>query len=59
MCGCYDNLILATPMALFVRLEFPLNFRRYNIAPTDQIPIVRIDPATGEAGHNVVSFRSG
>lgn len=51
MCGRYDNLIARHAyQALFrarrlPRSNFPL---RYNIAPTDQIPIVRIDPRDGE-----------
>lgn len=51
MCGRYDNLI---PKDAYHRLfrpgRMPLsNFPpRYNVAPTDQIPIVRIDPRDGE-----------
>jgi putative SOS response-associated peptidase YedK len=50
MCGRYDNLI---PREAYVRLfgvnrlpdwNFPL---RYNTAPTDPVPIVRIDPRDG------------
>jgi SOS response associated peptidase (SRAP) len=51
MCGRYDNLIprgaYSTPFraARVPRSNFP---PRYNVAPTDQIPIVRIDPRDGE-----------
>ena len=51
MCGRYDNLIPRDAYsALFravrvPRSNFPL---RYNVAPTDPIPIVRIDPRDGE-----------
>jgi len=51
MCGRYDNLIARDAYrGLFKanrlpKSNFPL---RYNIAPTDQIPIVRIDPRDGE-----------
>ena len=51
MCGRYDNLIPRDAYsALFRAARIPrLNFPpRYNIAPTDQIPIVRIDPRDGE-----------
>ena len=51
MCGRYDNLIPRDAYgALFRAARLPLsNFpTRYNIAPTDQIPIVRIDPRDGE-----------
>jgi putative SOS response-associated peptidase YedK len=47
MCGRFDNLIARDAYrGLFKanrlpKSNFPL---RYNIAPTDQIPIVRIDP---------------
>src|SRR5262245_19637296 len=47
MCGCYDNLIAREAYRLLFKAEqlpesnFP---PRYNIAPTDQIPIIRIDP---------------
>jgi hypothetical protein len=50
MCGRYDNLIPREAYAgLFKatrvsRSNFP---PRYNVAPTDQIPIVRIDPRDG------------
>src|ERR1700751_811005 len=60
MCGRFDNLIArdAYP-GLFKanrlpKSNFPL---RYNIAPTDQIPIVRIDPRDGE--REVVMARWG
>jgi putative SOS response-associated peptidase YedK len=49
--GRYDNLIARHAYKALYRagrlpaLNFPL---RYNIAPTDQIPIVRIDPCDGE-----------
>jgi putative SOS response-associated peptidase YedK len=51
MCGRYDNLIARDAYNALYRAgrlpasNFPL---RYNIAPTDQIPIVRIDPRDGE-----------
>src|SRR4029453_11121145 len=51
MCGRYDNLIPRDAYgALFRAARIPrLNFPpRYNIAPTEQIPIVRIDPRDGE-----------
>ena len=51
MCGRYDNLIPRDAYsALFRPVRIPRsNFPpRYNIAPTDQIPIVRIDPRDGE-----------
>ena len=51
MCGRYDNLIARDAYKALYRAgrlpasNFPL---RYNIAPTDQIPIVRIDTRDGE-----------
>jgi putative SOS response-associated peptidase YedK len=51
MCGRYDNLIPRDAYsALFRAVRVPRsNFPpRYNVAPTDQIPIVRIDPRDGE-----------
>jgi len=60
MCGRYDNLIARDAYrGLFKanrppKSNFPL---RYNIAPTDQIPIVRIDPRDGE--REVVMARWG
>ena len=51
MCGRYDNLIPRDAYsALFRAVRVPRsNFPpRYNIAPTDQIPIVRIDPRDGD-----------
>jgi putative SOS response-associated peptidase YedK len=51
MCGRYDNLIARDAYrALFRAGRLPSsNFPpRYNVAPTDQIPIVRIDPRDGE-----------
>jgi putative SOS response-associated peptidase YedK len=51
MCGRYDNLI---PKDAYARVFRPArvpqsNFPpRYNIAPTDQIPIIRVDPRDGE-----------
>ena len=60
MCGRYDNLIARDAYrGLFKanrlpKSNFPL---RYNIAPTDQIPIVRIDPRDGE--RKVVMARWG
>ena len=50
MCGRYDNLIAREAYAaLFAAARLPeSNFPpRYNIAPTDPIPIVRIDPRDG------------
>ena len=47
MCGRYDNLIARDAYrGLFKAGRLPKsNFPpRYNVAPTDQIPIVRIDP---------------
>jgi putative SOS response-associated peptidase YedK len=60
MCGRYDNLIARDAYrGLFKanrlpKSNFPL---RYNIAPTDQIPIVRIDRRDGE--REVVMARWG
>jgi putative SOS response-associated peptidase YedK len=60
MCGRYDNLIARDAYrGLFkaqrvAKSNFP---PRYNIAPTDQIPIVRIDPRDGE--REVVMARWG
>lgn len=50
MCGRYDNLIAREAYrALFQAARLPdWNFPpRYNIAPTDKIPIIRIDPRDG------------
>ena len=49
MCGRYDNLIAREAYRLLFRpsdsaIQFP---PRYNIAPTDPIPIVRVDPRDG------------
>ena len=50
MCGRYDNLIAREAYRLLFRAKrlpqsnFP---PRYNIAPTDPIPIVRVDPRDG------------
>jgi putative SOS response-associated peptidase YedK len=60
MCGRYDNLIARDAYrGLFKANRLPKsNFpARYNIAPTDQIPIVRIDPRDGE--REVVMARWG
>ena len=60
MCGRYDNLIARDAYrGLFKAKRLPKsNFPlRYNIAPTDQIPIVRIDPRDGE--REVVTARWG
>jgi SOS response associated peptidase (SRAP) len=60
MCGRFDNLIARDAYRGLFKAErlprsnFPL---RYNIAPTDQIPIVRIDPRDGE--REVVMARWG
>ena len=51
MCGRYDNLIAREAYRSIFRAErLPAsNYPpRYNIAPTDQIPIVRVDPRDGE-----------
>jgi putative SOS response-associated peptidase YedK len=51
MCGRYDNLIAPDAYRrLFKPKRLPQsNFPpRYNIPPTDQIPIVRVDPRDGE-----------
>jgi putative SOS response-associated peptidase YedK len=60
MCGRYDNLIARDAYrGLFKAGRLPQsNFPpRYNVAPTDQIPIVRIDPRDGE--REVVMARWG
>lgn len=51
VCGRFDNLIARYAYrGLFKAQRLPKsNFPlRYNLAPTDQIPIVRIDPRDGE-----------
>ncbi len=51
MCGRYDNLIAREAYrALFRAMRLPKwNFPpRYNVAPTDPVPIVRVDPRDGE-----------
>lgn len=51
MCGRFDNLIAREAYRTIYRaLRLPQsNFPpRYNVAPTDQIPIVRVDPRDGE-----------
>ena len=51
MCGRYDNLIAREAYRTVfkaVRLSQSNYPPRYNIAPTDEIPIVRIDPRDGE-----------
>ena len=51
MCGRYDNLIAVDAYRrLFRPARLPdSNFPpRYNVAPTDQIPVVRVDPRDGE-----------
>jgi len=60
MCGRFDNLIPRDAYAgLFRAVRVPRsNFPpRYNVAPTDQIPIVRVDPRDGE--REVVMARWG
>jgi len=60
MCGRFDNLIARDAYrGLFKAQRLPKsNFSlRYNVAPTDQIPIVRIDPRDGE--REVVMARWG
>jgi putative SOS response-associated peptidase YedK len=50
MCGRYDNLIAREAyQRLFKAQRLPAsNFPpRYNVAPTDQIPIIRVDPRDG------------
>ena len=50
MCGRYDNLIAREACRLLFRakrLPQPNFPPRYNIAPTDPIPIVRVDPRDG------------
>ena len=60
MCGRYDNVIARDAYRGLFKAQrlgqsnFP---PRYNIAPTDQIPIVRIDPRDGE--REVVMARWG
>ena len=60
MCGRYDNLVARDAYRgvfkanRLPKSNFPL---RYNIAPTDQIPVVRIDPRDGE--REVVMARWG
>ncbi len=47
MCGRYDNLIAREAYKRLFRAERLPNSNfppRYNVAPTDQIPIVRVDP---------------
>jgi putative SOS response-associated peptidase YedK len=51
MCGRYDNLIAREAYkGLYKAMHLPAsNFPpRYNIAPTDQVPIVRVNPRDGE-----------
>src|SRR5688500_18978845 len=51
MCGRYDNLIAREAYRrLFRPTRLPQsNYPpRYNVAPTDQIPIIRFDPRDGE-----------
>ena len=51
MCGRYDNLIAREAYkGLYKTMRLPAsNFPpRYNIAPTDQVPIVRVDPRDGK-----------
>ena len=62
MCGRYDNLIAKDAYrALFKADRLPRsNFPpRYNIAPTDQIPIIRVDPRDGERERVGASSHSG
>lgn len=64
MYGRYDNLIARDAYRVLYRAgrlpasNFPL---RYNIAPTDHRPIVRIDPRDGEreSHHGPVGPRPG
>jgi putative SOS response-associated peptidase YedK len=51
MCGRYDNLIAREAYrSMYKAMRLPSsNYPpRYNVAPTDQIPIVRVDPRDGE-----------
>lgn len=51
MCGRYDSIIAREAYrGLYNAMRLPAsNFPpRYNIAPTDQVPIVRVDPRDGE-----------
>src|SRR5215207_11476653 len=51
MCGRYDNLIAREAYRLLFNPARPprSNFPpRYNIAPTDEIPIIRVDPRDGK-----------
>jgi putative SOS response-associated peptidase YedK len=60
MCGRYDNLIAQDAYRGLFKVQrlAQSNFPpRYNIAPTDQIPIVRMDPRDGE--REVVMARWG
>jgi len=62
MCGRYDNLIPRDAYAgLFRAARIPRsNFPpRYNIAPTDQIPIIRVDPYYGERELVMASWVGG
>jgi putative SOS response-associated peptidase YedK len=48
MCGRYDNLIAREAYrSMYKAMRVPASNRlpRYNIAPPDQVPIVRVDPA--------------
>ena len=50
MCGRYDNIIAREAyQALFKAKRLPAsNFPpRYNVAPTDKVPIIRVDPRDG------------
>jgi putative SOS response-associated peptidase YedK len=50
MCGRYDNLIAREAYKRLFRAERLPNSNfppRYNVAPTDEIPIVRVDPHDG------------
>ncbi|MBC7770188.1 MAG: SOS response-associated peptidase family protein, partial [Phycisphaerales bacterium] len=51
MCGRFDNLIAREAYRLLFRTSRLPNSNhppRYNVAPTDPIPIVRVDPRDGE-----------
>jgi putative SOS response-associated peptidase YedK len=51
MCGRYYNLIAREAYRLLFRAKrLPRSNLppRYNIAPTDQIPVIRVDPGDGE-----------
>jgi hypothetical protein len=49
MCGRYDNLIAREAYrSMYKAMRLPASNYPHNVAPTDQIPIVRVDPRDGE-----------